>query len=112
MNLQELITKGQEEFDEKFVGNKAGRVYSWKADALTQCTNVRMFLSTFANSIARGMAEEVKPQEVQVPDEKVPFELGIDVMNLKTIIKADAQGYNKALSDLDAKIKAFIGEDK
>lgn len=39
------LTETLEEFDEKFVASKAGKIYNWKAMALTQCTDVRKFLS-------------------------------------------------------------------
>lgn len=40
--------------------------------------------------------EEMRREE---PDDRVPYEMGIDIINAKTIIKADTQGYNQALSE-------------
>ena len=55
--MKEQILK---EFDEKYVSNKIGKIYSWKAEAYTDCLGVRDFIKY---AIAQTREETIREVE-------------------------------------------------
>ena len=103
MTLKDLIKEKQEEFDKKFE-------YANENPALVGKGDVQNFLSTFAQSIARSMAEEVRLEKKRMDVSNI----GADSVSFPTgeiWTQEKREGYNYAKSDQDAKIKAFMGEE-
>ena len=57
MKTKEKILK---EFDEKYVGDKIVKIYSWKAEAYTDCSGVRDFLKYIITQTREETIREVE----------------------------------------------------
>jgi len=101
--LQTVIEKGKEEFDKRFPKLWYAPEYSFQeADAATE--DVRKFLSTFAESIARATLEAVVPMEKMfiIPNEKYTDEQ----------MEIARKSYNSCLTEVLRKGEKFIGNKK
>ena len=72
MNLENIQKEAREKFDEEFVEKKVGRIYSWNARSLSNCTGIRKFiLKEIAIAYQKGV--ESKDKELKRLNKEIEY---------------------------------------